>query len=1063
MGRWILLTAGVFRIFAAFSQPAQKLEIFNIPEGEYTASYCRGELPVAPQVFIEGRDLDQPNDGIKVSFASNFKKGEDTLIYKGSAKITATWDNNSGTLTLRGKGTAAEYTQAVRDVYYENLAQVPTLLSRSLSVSLSDADYLPATQHFYKYVKKTGIYWTQARDSAERMSYNGLKGYLATITSREENDFIWTKLSGIGWIGASDAGNEGVWKWVTGPEAGQQFWQGNYTGHAVNGMFSYWNTGEPNNTQKSWGVGEDYGHINMNPTTIPRSWNDLPDISDGPNSQYYYSQGFIVEFGGLEDTKPRLSASVRLDVHKIAFSDKRDFTICQGEKVTLNLKASGYTYQWTPAQDISSTTVSNPVVTPQTTTTYRAVGTLGFFCADTADFTVKVNPLPVSLLADRTPLCQGGTVTLDPGDHLRYRWSNGDTVRNITVSQEGRYTVHLANQYCQLTDTTQVEYSLPPDVTFRKLDTLVCGSKNQRLEYSLSEGTSLLHALEPVVQVADATSGSPVITAPQFGDYRFGLQLTNRDGCRFDDTLQIAFRHQPTARFSLDSTTCKGYNLQVKYVGERENDALFYWFSNDTVYSSGINLEVDTIPLGVGIFNRQVGLKVDEQGCVATTFTPVSVTPLLEFWPETTEGCTPLEVQFSHRATESIAGWSWDFGDGNSSSLQNPVNIYRNPSVNDTVFDVTLRVVSEEGCENIGILEKAVMVHPIPSVGFDLDPAVCYDDTFRVNYRGSGTARDKYLWNLADIPAPEILQDPANSSGPLVFHRRSKPVVSLGISVESEFGCQSQEFRANLKRRPVFELSMDNTAGCPPLEVHAAVTPLDLTDQVSYSWMLGSDQPGTGPDFRPLLRLPDQHYALRVVAASSTTGCADTILVPDAVQVYPVPRAAFIAKPPVALISNPLVAFENKSENAQHYTWDFNDQTGLHTDVSPSHRFKEMGLFRVLLTAVNDWGCSDTTSREVVVAFDRLFPPTAFSPNSSKAEDREFRLNSTGIKAEGFQLLVFNRWGEMIFESNSPETGWDGRVKNGNFAPPGVYTWVVNYLDFRDKTHRQQGTVTLLF
>ncbi|HOI50147.1 MAG TPA: gliding motility-associated C-terminal domain-containing protein, partial [Prolixibacteraceae bacterium] len=302
-----------------------------------------------------------------------------------------------------------------------------------------------------------------------------------------------------------------------------------------------------------------------------------------------------------------------------------------------------------------------------------------------------------------------------------------------------------------------------------------------------------------------------------------------------------------------------------------------------------------------------------------------------------------------------------------------------------------------------------------------------------------------------------------NSSGPLVFHRRSGPVVSLGVSVESEFGCRSQEFRADLKRRPVFELSMDNTAGCPPLEVHAAVTPLDLTDQVTYNWMLGSDQSGTGSDFRPLLRLPDQRYALRVVAASSTTGCADTMLVPDAVQVFPVPRAAFIAKPPVALISNPLVAFENKSENAQHYTWDFNDQTGLLTDVSPSHRFKEMGLFRVLLTAVNDWGCSDTTSREVVVAFDRLFPPTAFSPNSPKAEDREFRLNSTGIKAEGFQLLVFNRWGEVVFESSTPETGWDGRMKNGNFAPPGVYTWVVTYLDFRDKKHRQQGTVTLLF
>jgi gliding motility-associated-like protein len=63
----------------------------------------------------------------------------------------------------------------------------------------------------------------------------------------------------------------------------------------------------------------------------------------------------------------------------------------------------------------------------------------------------------------------------------------------------------------------------------------------------------------------------------------------------------------------------------------------------------------------------------------------------------------------------------------------------------------------------------------------------------------------------------------------------------------------------------------------------------------------------------------------------------------------------------------------------------------------------------------------------------------------------------------GYRLLIFNRWGQIVFESRSQDTGWDGRMKNGNFAPAGVYTWVLEYTDLLNEKHAQQGTVTLIF
>ena len=139
----------------------------------------------------------------------------------------------------------------------------------------------PNTGNFYEYVSTTGD-WNLAQTNADNQSYFGLQGYLATITSATENSLISGLVSsGSAWLGANDEAVEGEWRWVTGPEAGTQFWQGTGTGNSVGGAFESWNPGEPNNSGD-----EDYAHINS--TGV---WDDLPGNS---------LLGYIVEYGGLE-------------------------------------------------------------------------------------------------------------------------------------------------------------------------------------------------------------------------------------------------------------------------------------------------------------------------------------------------------------------------------------------------------------------------------------------------------------------------------------------------------------------------------------------------------------------------------------------------------------------------------------------------------------------------------------------------------------------------------------------------------------------------------------------
>lgn len=145
------------------------------------------------------------------------------------------------------------------------------------------------TNHFYEFVP--GYYtWQQAKVAAEARTHNGLQGYLATITSALENNFIVSNLgvSGWGgWIGASDAQTEGIWKWVTGPEKGKTMGYNNFL------------PGEPDN---NLGI-EDYAHI----WTWGKkgTWNDLPNDPKFwvPHIPEAHSIGYYVEYGGMEPPK----------------------------------------------------------------------------------------------------------------------------------------------------------------------------------------------------------------------------------------------------------------------------------------------------------------------------------------------------------------------------------------------------------------------------------------------------------------------------------------------------------------------------------------------------------------------------------------------------------------------------------------------------------------------------------------------------------------------------------------------------------------------------------------
>ncbi len=175
-------------------------------------------------------------------------------------------------------------------------------------------------------------------------------------------------------------------------------------------------------------------------------------------------------------------------------------------------------------------------------------------------------------------------------------------------------------------------------------------------------------------------------------------------------------------------------------------------------------------------------------------------------------------------------------------------------------------------------------------------------------------------------------------------------------------------------------------------------------------------------------------------------GCVDTITY--TISVFDLPVANFtLDKYLIEQPNNTILTF-NKSTNANSYVWNFGDGSGLSKEVNPIHSYQNIsGSLDVLLIAKNSHNCSDTMLQRVRILEELIFyVPNTFTPDGNEFNNVFNPVFYSGYDPYHYSMLIFDRWGELIFETHNVKIGWDGTYHD-KICPDGTYVWKIKFND----------------
>ncbi|MCB9448303.1 MAG: gliding motility-associated C-terminal domain-containing protein [Flavobacteriales bacterium] len=689
------------------------------------------------------------------------------------------------------------------------------------------------------------------------------------------------------------------------------------------------------------------------------------------------------------------------------------------------------TYQWTPTTGLSCTTCPNPQVNPPFSDITYVVTTnnnAGCISTDSVVITTKGCDPHVTAVADS--VCSGSC-----GDVLAtgsggtppytYTWSpdvGGTDVGPYNVCPATTTVYHItitdADGYTDSTTSTFVVYPIP-SVTLPS-DTTVCSNETPTLDLTatVTGGTS------PYTYMWDdpgsGTTSTITITTVPDSTVTYHVFITDAHGCTTDGEVSVTSICIPEVTLAPDQFCLGDCGILAPKVSKGIPPYTYTW-SDPTLVGAGPH---PACPALTTDFCVTVTDAFGKSASTCATFTVNQPPDLTSSTNDATCGLCNGTVAVNATGSGPF-DYIWSSGCASATC----------PNVCAGSYTVT--VSDFNGC--VTITKDSVTGHSMPAVDItDSTDPLCYGDcTGTATAQGSnGIAPYNYTWD-----------DPGNQSGATATGLCAG---TYKVCLRDVQGCQVCD-SVVINQPPAVKVSTESTDEiCHDSTGTVFQTSSGGTPPYTLVW---SDPNGSTTD--TIKMLTEGTYGVTVTDANGCTVEGTGTVGNEQI----LPRAEFVPNPTEVLLLNPVINFFDKSSDAITWVWDFGDST-TSTLQNPIHTYADTGCYDVTLWIENQYGCVDSIPRTVCVKdITSIYIPNAFTPNQD-GKNEYFTVGEYNYCE--FEMYIFDRWGNLIFETNNMR-GWDGTANNGaDIAQEDVYVWLVKAVDCYGNKWKRVGHVTLI-
>jgi gliding motility-associated-like protein len=776
-------------------------------------------------------------------------------------------------------------------------------------------------------------------------------------------------------------------------------------------------------------------------------------------------------------------------------------TICEGDDATLTATGAD-TYTWEPGT-LTGTTVT---VKPTTTTTYTVTGkSTNSACPGDATATalVTVNLKPIVTVSDQT-ICIGEVAKLTgsiSAGATKGNWIGGTgtfTPNRNTIAASYKPTP-AEETAGTVTLTLESEAPAAPCVKDSKTMTITivpAVTSDAGPDQNICEGGTITLSAKfggAATGGSWTTSGSGTFSAitdpnatytPSAADIASGkvtLKFTVTNGTNSTcpggiDNMDLIIDKLPTVSAGADQTICIGESATLGgSIGGSATSAT--WTGGTGTYTpNNTTLTAKYTPSAAEIIAGKVTLTLTTNApgkCPAKdSKTTITINPIavVDAGPPQ-RICIGGTVTLAGMVAGGAVSGSWSGGTGVYAPNSSAANAVYTPSTTEaTSGKVVLTFTTNDPpgpCPAVSDTMSITIDQMPVAIAGDMS-SICAGAVIPLNGKVKGAATEGtwsggngvFSKNNKDLTGTYTPTPQEIAAGKVILKLTSNSTGLCPIAVDS--------VAITINPNPIIKFAVDTPKACPPHCVDFFdSTTAGGTNIVAWDWDFGIKGMPHGTIKNPtgICYTVPGFYDV-TLTATSDKGCQTTLKKTEMIETYQVPVANFTSNPnPVTLYDPTIHFFDQSSTDVKTWKWDFGDGKIVSPNTqNPTHKYMVglAGVYMVKLFVVNANGCVDSTRHPVEVLPEfTFFIPNAFTPTRADGINDTFFGKGVGIVK--YHIWIFDRWGNMVFNTADINTGWDGRANNGvDVAQQDVFVWKVQLTDVFGKKHDYIGTVTIV-